>query len=84
MKVKLKVDEFVRLSNDKGHILKFMTPYGEQLGCYIGDDEEYDKAVDFYSVGSVHVLDVMAYRTKTGGLGLTVVLPKDVSDVELF
>ena len=84
MKVKLKVDEFVRLSSGKGHILKFVTPYGEELGCYIGDDDEYAKAADFYSVGSVHVLDVMPYRTKTGGLGLTVVLPKNVSDVELF
>ena len=84
MKVKLKVDEYVRLKNDKGYILKFMTQYGEELGCYLGSDEEYEKVSSVYSVGSVHVLDVMPYRTKTGGLGLTVVLPKDVSDVELF
>ena len=84
MKVKLKVSEYVRLNNDKGYILKFITPYGEELGCYLGSDEDYDKASDFYTVGSVHVLDIMPYRTKTGGLGLTVVLPKDVSDVELF
>ena len=39
---------------------------------------------DIYVKDSIHILDVVPYRTNSGGLGLTVDLPHEVSNVELF
>lgn len=83
MKARLKVDGFVKLRNDKGYVLNFLTPYGERIGCYVSNDD-YDKLFDFYETGSIHILDVIPYRTRSGGLGLIVNLPREVSNVELF
>ncbi len=84
MKVKLKVDGFVGLRNNKGYVLNFLTPYGERIGCYVSSDDEYDKLFDLYEEGSIHVLDVVPYRTRSGSLGFTVNLPRELSNVELF
>lgn len=83
MKVKLKVDGFVGLRNNKGYILNFLTPYGERIGCYVSN-ENSSNVFDTYVKDSIHILDVVPYRTNSGGLGLTVNLPREVSNVELF
>lgn len=83
MKVKLKVDGFVELRRNKGYILNFLTPYGERIGCYVSDGNS-SKVFDIYVKDSIHILDVVPYRTNSGGLGLTVDLPHEVSNVELF
>lgn len=84
MKAKLKVSELRELNNDKGYILAFQTPYGEEISTFFSKDADVQKIKERYPVGRVDVFDIVPYSSK-GSLGLSVSAPlTELSEDELF
>ncbi len=74
MRTKLKVVELRELSKDKGYVLVFLTPFGEEFVTFYNKDVDPTVIKNMYPVGEVRVLDVIPYSSK-GSLGLKVVAP---------
>ena len=63
MKVKFKVDNQKKLEGDvKGYIINLRTNFGETIGAVV--DEEDTELLDKYEIGTVHILDLYAYKGK--------------------
>lgn len=84
MKAKLKVSEHRVLNNDKGFLLIFRTPFGEELSSFFNKDTNFDLVKAKYPIGMIDLFDVIPYQSK-GSLGLSVVAPLiEISDMEEF
>lgn len=78
MKAKFMVSEHKKLSDDKGYIIEFKTPFGESLGAYVAPSDK--DLLQKYAEDTIHVLDLYAYKDKDGSARLGVRLEKDVGE----
>lgn len=74
MKAKLKVKELVKLEK-KGFVLKFITQFGEELGCFYNSDTDEKLILQRYPINSIDIFNIVPYRSNNGSLGISVEAP---------
>ena len=84
MKFKFQVVEYVELPKEKGFVINFQTQYGERVGTYIRSRTDFDRAKNLYPLKSVHLLDLRASVAGDRSAALTIELPTEVAEKELF